>query len=293
MKKTDVTIAIVNYKTRDLLRLCIESIYRYTKGVSFEIVVVDNNSRDGSVEMMRKEFPKIKLIVNKRNNFATRGNNQILKEAYGRYSLVLNPDIVFFDDAVSKMVEFLDKNKQVGGVSCLQQMADGKVDKTCSRFSTPTIEFFESSMFGKFFKNRKLLSWYRYRGWNRKSVREVEVVPDTIMLSRTDVLASVGYYDENIDLFFMENDLCLRMKEVGFSVWHLGNVAVVHLRGQSTKQFKPKEMYEFYEHDMLYYYRKHFGILWSSFLYIAFLGNRIYYLFEGAFSYLRERKLIV
>lgn len=276
MIRIDVTIAIVNFNTRDLLRACIKSIKHYTRGVTYEIAVVDNASVDGSCEMMKKEFGDINLIVNKKNRFATVGNNQILKNANGKYCLVINPDIEFLDNAIFKMVKFLDSHPAVGGVSCRQKMADGKVDNTCSRFSTPIIEFFDSSIFGKFFKNPSLLARYRYGQWDRKSTREVDVVPDTIMLSRRKLLAEIGYYDENIDLFFMENDLCLRMKKAGFSVWHLGEVAVVHLRGQSTLKFTAGEMYKIFERDMFYYYRKHFGLWWILLL-IVFQSNRFYY----------------
>ena len=108
------------------------------------------------------------------------------------------------------------------------------------------------------------------------------------MLARSDVLAKINFYDEGMDLFFMENDLCLRMKKAGFSVYHLGTTAVLHHRGQSTIKFKPSQMYKFYEKDMLYYYKKHFGFWWLLFLFMVFQLNRFYYLVEPLLAYYKR-----
>lgn len=291
MKKT-VTIALVNFNTKNLLFKCIKSIYRHTKRVSFEIVVVDNASADGSLQMVEDNFPKMKTIENKKNLYATRGNNQILDFAKGEYFMVLNPDIEFFADAISKMVLFLENNHDFVAVSCRQVMADGKADGTCSRFSNPIVEFFSACIIARIIKNPKLMSWYKYGTWNRKTFKKVDVIPDTIMLIRTNLFKQLGGYDENIDLFFMENDLCMQIKKAGFSVAHLGFITVKHLRGQSTKLFLAREMYKIYERDMLYYYKKYFGIGWYTFLKIAFLSNRFYYVVEPAIDFLRTKRRV-
>lgn len=291
MRKTDVTVGVLNYKTPEFLQKSLASIFKYTKGLQFEVCVVDNGSKDESVNLVRTNFSKVKLIVNSQNLFATVGYNQILKSAEGRYCLVMNADIEFLGNVVKSLLSFLKRNKDISAVSCRQITPDGKTDNTCSRFPTPIIEFFESCLFARFFRNEKLIGWYRYSGWSRKNNRKVDVIPDTILLARTEVLAKIGFYDEGMDLFFMENDLCLRLKRAGFSVWHLGTTGVLHHRGASTLKFTPKQMYKFYEHDMLYYYKKHFGFWWWLFLKTVFYSNSMYYLFWPAWLLIRRKIL--
>ena len=291
-KKLDVTIALVNYKTPKLLKKCLNSIYRLTKGVNFEICTVDNGSKDKSVEMVRETFPGVKLIVNDKNLFATHGFNQILKLSHASYCLILSPDVEFLENSILKMVQFLNHHRQVAAVSCRQINKEGVFDTTCSRFSTPIIEFYSASLFGIIFKNIKLLSLYRYGSWDRTGLKKVDVISDTVMLARRDVLNKINFYDEGMDLFFMENDLCLRIKKAGFSVYHLGITTVLHHRGQSTIKFKPSQMYKIFERDMLYYYKKHFGMWWWLFLVLIFQSNRLYYFFEPLWALVRPKPSI-
>lgn len=277
----ELTIAIVNYKTPDLLEKCLKSIYKYVKGVTFAVFVVDNNSVDGSTRMVEKKFPKVKLIINRKNLYASVGFNQILREVKSDYCLVTEPGVELLGNAVGSMLAFLKKHPDAGAVSCKQIGKSGEVDATCCRFPTPIIEFFNSSILASFWKNKKLLDWYNYASWKRNSTRKVDVTSDAFMLLRTRVLSEINFYDERMGLFFMEVDLCLRLKKLGYSVWHLGNVAVKHLRGQSTLKFKPIEMDKFYEADMLYFYKKHFGIFWWIFLWIVYKFNRAFWIVRG------------
>ena len=275
----EVTVAIVNYKTPELLENCLSSIFKHVRDVSFVVWVLDNASRDGSVELVRKKFPKVRLIANKQNSMAALGFNTILSQAKSPYCLITEPGVELMNNAVSPMIKFLKRHPKAAAVSTRQVDEVGSFDTTCSRFPTPIIEVFNSSIFSRFVKNKKLLSWWRYRGWKRDSVRRVEVASDIFMLAKTEVLTKVDYYDTNMDLFFIENDLCLKIRSAGYYVYHLGNVTVRHLRGRSTAKFKPSEMYKFYEHDMLYYYKKHFGFFWWLFLVLVFQSNRLYYFF--------------
>src|SRR3990167_11330450 len=146
MRKAELTIALVSFKTPRLLEDCIRSIHRYTRGLNFIIYVVDNGSLDGTSEMVKGKFPRIKLITNNKNRFATTGFNQILKIAKTPFVLVLSPDVEFLDNAILKMLNFCKKDSQIAAVSCRQIDAKRNVDMTCSRFSTPIIEIFNSSI---------------------------------------------------------------------------------------------------------------------------------------------------
>lgn len=276
--KIDVTIAIVAYKSRDNLRTCLRTVIRYTKKLTYQIFVVDNASGDGTARMVRREFPGVKLIVNRQNIFATRGNNQVLKQANSRYCLILNPDIVFLNNAVLKLFLFLEKHAKVAGVTCRQILPQGETDIICSRIFTPVYELVAGSVWGKLIPLRKkIIGWYRYFDWMRDSSREVEAVSDILLLVRTEVLRQVGFYDDRIKLFFMEDDLSLRIRQAGYRLWYFSKTKVRHIKGASVRLFSPPDMYRIYESDMLYYYRKHFGYVWFWLLRIAFLINRVYY----------------
>lgn len=292
MERIDVTISLVNYKTPELLLKCIKSIKKYTKHVSYEIIVLDNNSQDESVSLVRKTFPRIKVIASKKNLFATGGNNEIFRFAQGAYFLVLNPDIEFINNAIYKMVQYLRKHENVAAVSCLQLTPDGKKAMTGSCFSTPIIEFWENNLIGMYFPNKKKINQFRISNWNRLDNRVVDVIPDTIMLIRTDVARKLKLYDQNIALFYMENDLCIRIKKLGFNVVHLGTVRVIHAIGKSTEQVRSYTLNRIYERDRLYFYRKHFGFFWSYFLKVTFIVNNLYYILEPLVLIIRRKKRV-
>ena len=281
MKQIDVTIALVHYKTPELLLTCLRSINQYTKIVNYEIIVADNNSNDNSKQLVAKYFPKVKFISNKKNLYATGGNNQIYKLSKGNYFLVLNPDIEFFDDAIGKMKVFLDNNPNVAAVSCGQYSKDENLHKVCSRFCTPLIEFWQNNLVGRYFQNKKAINRYLYSNWDRTTTKKVDVISDTIMLIRSSVASELGLYDERLKLLYMENDLCMRIKKLDYSVYYLGSVKVKHHIGQSTKTLSPWEFYKIFDNDMLYYYSKYFNKVWVFFLWSTFKINKIYFLMNN------------
>lgn len=292
MGKIDVTISLVNYKTPQLLITCIKTLKKYTKNISYEIIVLDNNSQDESVSLLKKTYPDIKVFASKKNLFATGGNNNVFKYARGTYFLVLNPDIEFINNAIYKMVKYLQKNKSVAAVSCLQLTSDGKKAMTGSNFSNPLVEFWENNLIGRYFSNKKEISKFRISGWNRLDNRVVEVIPDTIMLIRSDIAKQLKLYDEKIALFYMENDLCIRIKKLGFTVVHLGTVRVIHAIGKSTEQVRSYTLNKIYEKDRQYFYKKHFGTKWGYFLKITFIVNNLYYIIEPLVLLLRRKKRV-
>src|SRR3990167_4925997 len=144
----DLTVSIVSYNTQDLLRRCLASIFKHTQSINFEVIVVDNASVDGSVAMVKHEFPQIKLIRNRRNRFYAPANNQALQLARGRYFLILNSDIFLTTNAFKKMINYLDRHLQIGAVEPLQLDVAGKVVPTGSRHNTPLTDFYELSWVG-------------------------------------------------------------------------------------------------------------------------------------------------
>lgn len=284
----DISISIVSYNTSKLLERCIRSIFKYTKGIKFEVIVVDNNSSDESVQMLERKFSQVTLIKNKANKYYTGANNQSLKIAKGKYFLILNSDTYFIDNSIKKMIDYMEENSDVGACEGLEIYEDGADDPpaggegarlrakrdrrgrlvpTGSRFSTPLIDFYELSFIGKRFKNRKMIDKYRIVNKKRDELFDIDVGCDAFLMVHKNILDKVGGYDEKFLLYYTENDLCLRIKKLGYKIVHLGNAKVIHTVSASVKKLGFKKM-DIYYQDMLWYYRKHGYILAGTLLYI-------------------------
>lgn len=251
----DITISIVSYNTSVLLEKCITSIQKYTKNVSYEIIVVDNNSTDNTRQMLAKNFPKVQLIKNSKNNFYSKANNQALKKARGKYFLILNADTYFTDNSIKKIFDYLETHKNVGAVEGLEIYENGKLLPNGSRDVTPLIDFYALSILGKKFRGRKKLKWYRYLNKDRSKTFEVEVGCDAFLAVRTHILKKIEGYDEKLLLYYTENDLCIRIRKLGYTVIHLGNTHVYHKVSVSANKLKWKKL-DLYYNDLHYYYTK-------------------------------------
>jgi len=252
----DLTISIVSFNTKDLLRKCLKSIFSKIEGVSFEIFVIDNNSQDDSVQMVKKEFPQVNLIANKTNNFYTKANNQSLAKAKGKYFLILNSDTYFLENCLKKMVDYLENNPKVGAIEGLQVYPTGKPVITGTSDPTPLLSFYCLSWFGKTIANKKKVNSYKYSRKDRKETWEAEVICHAFMMARTDLLKKIGGYDENLLLYFTENDLCKRIRNEGYKLVHFGEAKVGHNVNASTQKVSRKEINKIYLQDLLKYYFK-------------------------------------
>lgn len=275
--KIDLSICIVNFNTANLLKKCLESIYKNTSGINFEIITVDNGSTDDSAKTIKTLFPKVKIISKKTNVFFSKGYNLALKTSRGKYCLILNSDTIIHKNTLKKIFQFMELNPQIAASSCLQTDMDGKIDKTCSQFPSPIVEFLESSILTKLFKNVGILKKYRYKKWNRKSDKIVDVIPGSFIFIRRDILQHVDYFDENLLLFYGENDLCKRIKKTDKNIYYFSGAKITHLRAQSVNLLPKWELYSIARSDMLYYYKKHFGTVWWLFLLIALSPNWLYW----------------
>lgn len=276
----DLSISLLSFNNKELLANCLNSIYQNTKNITFEILLVDNGSKDSSVQMVKKEFPKVKLIANRQNKLYIKGHNQNLKRAKGRYFLILNDDTYLPPQALEKMVKFMDKNKAIGIASCQQTDDSGNIDKTCSRFPHPIYEIFEISYIRRLLGNlppvAKQLARYRYGRWNRRSSHEVDVVAGSFMIGKHQLLKEIGYFDDKSFLFFYgEPDYCLRTKKAGYKVFHNGQVKIIHYKSKGLARLDPYTRYRLSQHDLLAYFRKNFSLFWWAVIWLLLLPNWI------------------
>ena len=252
----DLSISIVSYNTKDWLRKCLKSIINMTKNLKFEIFVVDNDSKDGSVEMVAEEFPQVKLIANKNNNFYTKANNQSLSRAKGKYFLILNCDTFFIDNSLKRMVDYLEKNPKVGAIEGLQLYLDQSPVLTGGNQSSPLLDFYTLSWVGNKIANQRKIANFRLEEKDRRQTFLAEVICDAFLMARTGLLKDIGGYDENLRLYYTENDLCQRIISKGFKTVHFGGGEVMHSVNASSKKLGRKKINNIYLQDLLKYYTK-------------------------------------
>lgn len=192
----DVSVIIVNWNTCDLLRGCIESVYEQTSGVTFEVVVVDNASTDGSVDMVRDLFPKVRLITNNTNKGYAAGVNQGIGLAQGRYFLVLNSDTIICDAAIEKTVAYGNEHPEAAVVGCQVWKNLKEIQPTCFRFPSVLNLFLCTFGLSIIFKKNRFFGRERMLWWPRDRERQVDVVSGMFMLVRRKAVDEVGLIDE-------------------------------------------------------------------------------------------------
>ncbi|OGG08514.1 hypothetical protein A2699_05480 [Candidatus Gottesmanbacteria bacterium RIFCSPHIGHO2_01_FULL_43_15] len=275
----DLTISLITRNSVDLILRCLDSIYKQ-KGLNLQVLLVDNGSTDQTAKLVRQRFPRVAVTRNKSNLLFTKAHNQNLKKARGRYFLVVNDDTLIPKNTLPKIVRFMDTHPQVGIAGCLQKKPDGQIEMTGTDYPTPLVEFFDSTLAGKLLlklfplpKVSRLLKNYRYTGWDRRSSRTIGAVSGAFFMGRSDLLKTIGLFDENLWLYFEELDYCARAKARGWSTYHVANVAIIHLHTQTIIKLPAFFRYRIAEHDTLAYYKKYFGDFWHWFLWLAYRPN--------------------
>jgi GT2 family glycosyltransferase len=248
-----LSIIIVNWNTREYLLPCLESIFEKEHGISQEVIVVDNGSQDGSREEVKKKFPSIHLIENKKNLGFAKAANQGLEKASGRYLLLLNPDTQVKHGAIERLVSFMESHSEVGVVGGQLLNSDGSRQNSIANFPSLTTELF----------NKNLLRWLfptRFPGKERNYLEPIEVdsVIGACMMVRRDVIKQVGSLDEDYFLFLEETDWCYRIKRKGWKVFHVPQAEIIHFQGKSAENEMVRAKIEYY-HSRYLFFKKHRG----------------------------------
>lgn len=231
----DLSIIIVSWNVRDLLRNCLHSVLAQAGGLALEIIVVDSGSADGTAEMVRQEFPTVHLIARADNVGFPKGNNLGLAVASGRAILLLNPDTVVLGDALPQSVAYLESHPAVGMVGCQLLNSDGSVQSSRRRFPTWWTAVFESTWLQPL-APRALLRHYYAEDVADGQTAEVDWVMGAFLLTRPAVVAQVGGMDEAYFMYSEELDWCKRIKLAGWRVVYLPTAQVIHHQGKSSEQ---------------------------------------------------------
>ena len=254
-----LSVIIVSYNVKFFLEQCLRSCIKATQNLEAEIIVVDNNSVDESTEMVKEKFPNISLIHNQKNVGFSKANNQAILKTKGELVLLLNPDTLVEEDAFEKAISFMSEEKEVGAVGV--QMVDGKgkfLDE-----SKRGIPNFQTSLFKflglhKFFSNSKTLNNYYLGNLDKDKRHEVEVLVGAFMLIRKSVLDEVGLLDEQFFMYWEDTDLCMRIAEKGYKNYYLGDIKIIHYKGESNKRHTLSFTIGFNK-SMIAFVKKHFS----------------------------------
>lgn len=244
---TDVSIVIVNYNVKDLVDNCIASIYKAnTENHSLEIFLVDNNSIDGSAEHIRQKYPDVIVMENDENVGFSKANNAALKEAAGKYILILNPDTILEEGTYTKMISFCEKNN-AGAVTSKLILANGQLDSACKRsFPTPSVAIPRMLGLSKLFPNSKIFGRYNLTYLEEDKTHEVDAICGAFMFIPKEVLDKTGLFDEDYFMYGEDLDLCFRINKQGYKIYYYPEVTTIHLKGSSTKKTNISYVNNFY-----------------------------------------------
>jgi GT2 family glycosyltransferase len=255
----DLSVIIVNWNTKDYLLNCIRSLLKAEES-SWEILVVDNGSRDGSGLEVKNLFPKLVLIQNDSNLGFAKAVNQGLGLFSGRYVLLLNPDTHVKEGTVEKLLSFMEGHPEAGAAGGQLLNSDGTKQNSIANAPSLATELL----------NKKVLRWLfpeRFPGKERNYVEpiEVESVIGAFMMVRRETIEEVGLLDEDYFLFLEETDWCYRMKKKGWKVYHVPQAEVIHFQGKSAEQDRKRAKVEYYR-SRYHFFRKNRGALQCSLL---------------------------
>jgi N-acetylglucosaminyl-diphospho-decaprenol L-rhamnosyltransferase len=252
---TDLSVVIVNWNTRDLLAQCLRSICDTVSDLSFEVIVVDNASEDGSVEMVRREFSRARLIQNTENVGFARANNQAMATSQGRYILLFNSDAIATPGAIQSLVRLAVAEPRAGIVGAHLLNADGSFQASYTPFPNLWQEFLILSGLGRMFYGR----WYPSRGPEEdKGPQVVDYVEGACMLVRREAFEDVGGLDESYFMYVEEVDWCYTMREKGWQAWYQPAAKVIHLGGGSSQNRRRQREADLYR-SRVRFFRKHYG----------------------------------
>ncbi len=254
-----IAVIIVNYNVVFFLEQCLNSVSEAMKQEPAEVWVVDNNSVDGSVEMVREKFPWVKVIANKDNKGFSKANNQAMELSQCKYQLLLNPDTVIEEDTLFKVVKYMDEHPEVGGLGV--RMVDGKgifLPESKRGLPTPAVAFYKIFGISRIFPKSRIFGKYHLGYLSEFETNEIEILSGAFMLMRKEALDKVGLLDEAFFMYGEDIDLSYRIIKGGYKNVYFPETRIIHYKGESTKKSSVNYVFVFYR-AMVIFARKHFS----------------------------------
>ena len=254
----ELSIIVVNYNVKHFLEQCLQSVYVSAKHISSEVIVVDNNSVDGSVEMIKNNFPNTIIINNKKNVGFSKANNQAIKIAKGSIVLMLNPDTVIQEKTLKYVLNFINITNNVGAVGI--KMVDGKgnfLPESKRSLPKPSTAFYKIFGLSRVFPNSKKFGKYHLNFLDKDKIHEIDVISGAFLMTKKSVLEEVGFLDERFFMYGEDIDLSYRIQKKGYINYYLPDHSIIHYKGESTKKTSVNYIFTFYN-AMILFVKKHY-----------------------------------
>jgi GT2 family glycosyltransferase len=255
-----LTVVILCWNDFKVIPDCLRSIYSSTQDISFEVIVSDNGSIDGSIEFIHKNYPQVRVIENGRNLRFAKANNVGIKASCGEYVLILNPDTIIHDRTLDEVVRFADQHLEAGAIGCRVLNVDGSYQESAWPFRSIRGEWIAALYLRRL---AHLSDWFIsdvYEGWKGETLRKVDWVSGCFLLVRAQLLKQLGGFDEQFFYYYEDLDLCRRIWQAGYQILYLPEVTITHLGGHSTKKRFPALAFALDREVTRYlYYYKYYG----------------------------------
>lgn len=285
-----LSVIIVNYNVKYFLEQCLFSVFKSLSGIEAEVIVVDNNSVDGSEVMVRSRFPQVKLIVNRQNVGFAKANNQALFEAKGAYALLLNPDTVLEESTLRQCLDFMEKHPEAGALG--PKMIDGKgrfLPESKRGLPTPEVAFYKIFGLIRLFPKSKRFGRYYLGHTSIDETQEIEILTGAFMFIRKSVLDQIGFLDEEYFMYGEDIDLSYRILKAGYKVFYFPETSIIHYKGESTKKGSLNYVLIFYKAMQIFANKVFSGNMAK--LYSALISFAIF--FRAGISLLKRWILLV
>jgi GT2 family glycosyltransferase len=257
-----VSVVIISFNGIEFIDGCVASVLKSIEGVSGEVIIVDNGSVDGTVELIKKKYPSVRWIQNEKNLGFARAVNQGLGRAAGEFILLLNQDTRIRGRAIPLMMARLKKDKQVGLIGPKFVGFDGRLQQSCRAFPRYRDLFYEMTGLSYLFPRSKIFSQWKMGWFDHQSERAVDQPMGAAIMIKREALQRIGLMDESFGMFFNDVDFCRRIISAGFTNLYYPEAVVEHFVGGSTRRVKPKMIIE--SHRSMYrYFRKYNRGIWS------------------------------
>lgn len=253
-----LSVIIVNYNVKFYVEQCLYSLFRATQGIETEVFVVDNHSRDGSVEFLSQRFHDVNIIASNHNLGFARANNLAIKQCSGEYVLLLNPDTIVGEESIRRVVDFMDAHPNAGGAGVRMVKTDGSDAMESRRgLPTPITSFYKmSGLCARFPHSRRFARYYLgHLSWDEPA--KIEVISGAFCMLRHTALDKVGLLDEDFFMYGEDVDLSYRILKGGFDNWYVP-VRILHYKGESTQKSSFRYVHVFYE-AMFIFFKKHYS----------------------------------
>lgn len=234
----DLSIVILNYNSKDYLLPALLGIAENTSDLAYEVIIVDNHSTDSSADYIRSKilprFENARLMVATSNRGYAAGNNLGIREARGKYVAIMNPDIVIWDNALQKILQFMEENPRLGLAGPKLVLPDGGLQYFCYRFPRPAVLIYRRTPLGRLKAGQRAITEYLMTDWDHDDSRPVDWLQGSFLVARRSALAEIGLMDERFFLFLEDTDWCRRFWLSGWQVWYYAGSEVVHYHNRAS-----------------------------------------------------------